>query len=80
MVRTRSVHSEEVEYSLSSGVWGSAAAYFAPAASIFAAYMRSSSSLRVSSLSGQEGIASSDMRASMDKSHRNISHISHDVI
>ena len=80
MVRTRSVHSEEVEYSLSSGVCGGAAAYFAPAASILAAYMRSSSSSGVSSPSGREGIASGDMCAPMDKSRRNTSHISHDVI
>ena len=80
MVRMRSVHSEEVEYSLSSGVCGGVATYFAPAASILAAYMRSSFSSGVSSLSGQEGIASADMCAPTDKSCRNTSHISHDVI
>ena len=80
MVHTRSIHSEEVEYSLRSGVCSSVAAYFAPAASILAVYMRSFFSSGISSPSGQEGIASGDMRALMDKSRRNTSHISHDVI
>ena len=43
-------------------------------------YMRSSSSSGLSSLSEQEGIVSAGMLASTDKSHRNASYISHDVI
>ena len=80
MVHMRSFHSEDVQYSLSCCVCGGSAAYFASTVSILAAYMRSSFLSGMSSLSGQEGIMSAGMCAPMDKSCRNTSHISHDVI